>query len=60
MPLKCPKCALVHLVGEAETKVFEEVIGVEAIRDRVKKRNEVKLQNLYKNVDMSSPEVQLR
>ena len=42
-PLKCPKCNLVHMMTEKEKAVFEEVIGVEAIKERVKKRNEVKL-----------------
>ena len=42
-PLKCPKCNLVHLLSDQDTQVYEEVIGVEAIKERVKKRNEVKL-----------------
>ena len=59
-PLKCPKCNLVHLVTGEEQKIYEEVIGVDAIKERVKKRNETKLQNLYKNVDSDTPEVQLK
>ena len=59
-PLKCPKCNLVHLVNETHISVYEEVIGVEAIKERVRKRSEMKMQNLYKNVDSESPEVQLR
>lgn len=39
---------------------YEEVVGVDAIKERVKKRNEIKLQNLYKHIDSSTPEVQLR
>ena len=42
-PLKCPKCNLVHLVGPSDTQKFEEVVGVDVIKERVKKRNEVKL-----------------
>ena len=56
-PLKCPKCNLVHLVTNVEKDLYEEIIGIDAIKERVKKRNEVKLQNLYKNVDSQSPEV---
>ena len=56
-PLKCPKCNLVHLVGPEEIQKYEEVAGVDAIKDRVKKRNEVKLNSLYKSADAASPEV---
>ena len=59
-PLKCPKCNLVHLITSEDREKFEEVIGVDHIKERVKKRNEVKLQNLYKNAESESPEVQLR
>ena len=38
-PLKCPKCSLVHIITEKENKVFEEVLGYETIKERVKKRN---------------------
>ena len=56
-PLKCPKCNLVHLVSEEDTKKYEYVLGVEAIRERMLKRNEIKLQSLYKNADSMSAEV---
>ena len=49
-----------HLVNETHINQYEEVIGVEAIKERVRKRSEMKMQNLYKNVDSESPEVQLR
>ena len=42
-PLKCPKCNIVHLIDEKLLAEFEEVVGVDAIKERVKKRNEVKL-----------------
>lgn len=32
-----------HLVTDEDTTKFEHVLGVEAIRERVLKRNEVKL-----------------
>ena len=59
-PLKCPKCNLVHLVGPSDTQTYEEVAGIDAIKERVKKRNEVKLQSLYRSADAVSPDVQLR
>ena len=59
-PLKCPKCNLLHMITEKEKAVFAEVIGVEAIKERVKKRNEVKLQNLYKDEHSRDPEIQLK
>ena len=45
---------------DLDIEKYEEVIGVDAIKERVKKRNEVKLLNLYKTADSTSPEVQLR
>ena len=56
-PLKCPKCNLLHMITEKEKAVFAEVVGVEAIKERVKKRNEVKLQNLYKDEHSKDPEI---
>ena len=51
VPLKCPKCNLVHLISEDEIAVYEEVMGVDAIKERVKKRNEAKLQQMTKAQD---------
>ena len=59
-PLKCPKCNIVHLVTEADLLKYEEVMGVDEIKERVKKRNEVKLLSLYKTAESTSPEVQLK
>ena len=59
-PLKCPRCNLLHMITEKEKAVFAKVVGVEAIKERVKKRNEVKLQNLYKDEHARDPEIQLK
>ena len=48
-PLKCPKCSIVHIMTEKEKKIFEEVLGFETIKERVKKRNQIKLYNLFKD-----------
>lgn len=56
-PLKCPKCNVVHLVTQEDQELWDHVHGVEGIRERVHKRNEVKLRSLYPNVDAMSAEV---
>ena len=45
---------------EKEHSLFDEIIGVEAIKERIKRRNEIKLQNLYKDEHAKDPEVQLK
>ena len=51
---------MVHLVTQEDQELWEHVLGVEVIRERVHKRNEVKLRSLYPNADAMSAEVQLK
>lgn len=47
-PVKCPKCNLVHMCDEDKLKTYAKVLESEAIREKVKKNHEVKLQGLFK------------
>jgi hypothetical protein len=31
-PLKCPKCNIVHIVGNLDRKMYETVMGVEELK----------------------------
>ncbi len=41
-PLKCPKCNIVHVVGKIDKKMYETVMGVEELKERIKKRSDLK------------------
>jgi len=32
-PLKCPRCSVVHLVAEADKKMYEDVIEVDDAKE---------------------------
>ncbi len=34
-PSKCPKCAIVHMVTDEDKKMYEDVLGVQEIKERL-------------------------
>jgi hypothetical protein len=40
-PLKCPKCAVVHVITSTDKKMYADVLGVEEIKERMKKRFDI-------------------
>ena len=51
--LKCPRCAVGHLISEVDKKMYSDVLEITDAKEKLLKRNEQKFVSLYK---MSEPE----
>ena len=45
-PLKCPKCAIVHIVTPLDKKMYEDVLGIEELKSRIRKKQDMTTQSL--------------
>jgi hypothetical protein len=46
-PLKCPKCAIVHIISAVDKKMYVDVLGVQDVKNRLKKKVDVHEQKIF-------------
>jgi len=49
--LKCPRCAVCHIVSEVDKKMYADVLEVIQAKETLRKKNESKFLALYKNTE---------